>query len=170
MVERDEGRTPFGVLPFRNLGPGFWIRLFALGLLDALAVYGDRGLAEELFSDARDAARGARAFITAAGQTGPVPSPTYTLVEPYVLPRGNIYHIDLYRVADEEELRYLGWTELDDGCRLVEWPDRAPGLMAEADVELTLSYEGSGRSAELTGHSERGMAFVQQLASADSKD
>jgi hypothetical protein len=39
MVEREEGRAPFGVLPFRNLGPGFWLRLFALGMLDALAIY-----------------------------------------------------------------------------------------------------------------------------------
>jgi len=112
----------------------------------------------------------ARALITAAGQAGPVPSPTYTLVEPYILPRGNFYHIDLYRVTDEDELRYLGWTELDDGCRLVEWPDRAPVLMAKADLELTLCYEGSGRRAELTGRSERGKAFVDALASAYSKD
>ncbi len=66
----------------------------------------------------------ARALIRAAGHDGAVPSPTYTLVEPYNLARGRIYHIDLYRVSDEEELRYLGWNELDDGCRLVEWPER----------------------------------------------
>ena len=112
----------------------------------------------------------ARAFITGAGHSGPVPSPTYTLVEPYALPRGKIYHIDLYRIADEEELRYLGWKELDDGCRLVEWPDRAPGLMALADLEITLSYDGDGRRAELAGRSDRGKALLSELASADSKD
>jgi len=112
----------------------------------------------------------ARALIKAAGHDGPVPSPTYTLVEPYSLPRGNIYHIDLYRVSDEEELRYLGWTELDDGCRLVEWPDRAPGLAEQADLELCLEYEGSGRRARLAGLSERGLAFVSALASAYSED
>ncbi|MCP4301183.1 MAG: tRNA (adenosine(37)-N6)-threonylcarbamoyltransferase complex ATPase subunit type 1 TsaE [Gammaproteobacteria bacterium] len=102
----------------------------------------------------------ARALIKAAGHDGPVPSPTYTLVEPYYLPRGNIYHIDLYRVSGEEELRYLGWNELDDGFRLVEWPDRAPALAAKADLALTLSYEGDGRRAELTGLSDRGDALV----------
>ncbi len=112
----------------------------------------------------------ARALIKAAGHDGPVPSPTYTLVEPYSLERGNIYHIDLYRVSDEEELRYLGWTELDDGCRLVEWPDRAPGLREQADLELLLEYEGTGRRARLAGLSERGMAFVDALAPAYSKD
>jgi len=112
----------------------------------------------------------ARALISAAGHTGTVPSPTYTLVEPYALPRGNIYHVDLYRIADEEELRYLGWTELDDGCRLVEWPDRAPGLTEQADLALTLSYDGDGRMAEFQGQSSRGEALLEALASADSED
>lgn len=112
----------------------------------------------------------ARALIKAAGHDGPVPSPTYTLVEPYTLPRGNIYHVDLYRVSDEEELRYLGWAELDDGFRLVEWPDRAPGLRAEADVDVTLSYVDSGRGIELTGLSDRGCELVRALASTDSVD
>jgi tRNA threonylcarbamoyladenosine biosynthesis protein TsaE len=98
----------------------------------------------------------ARAFIKAAGHRGAVPSPTYTLVEPYNLARGNIYHVDLYRVSGEDELRYLGWNELDDGCRIVEWPDRAPGLTGQADLAITLSYDGVGRLIEVTGLSERG--------------
>jgi tRNA threonylcarbamoyladenosine biosynthesis protein TsaE len=105
----------------------------------------------------------ARALIRAAGHEGPVPSPTYTLVEPYLLPRSTIYHIDLYRVSDEEELRYLGWEELDDGLRLVEWPDRAPGLSAQADLALTLAYESTGRRAELRGLSERGEALTRDF-------
>lgn len=105
----------------------------------------------------------ARAIISAAGHDGPVPSPTYTLVEPYSLPRAQIYHVDLYRVSDEEELRYLGWNELDDGFRMVEWPDRAPGLSAQADLELTLTYEGDGRRAELTGLSARGQALLDDF-------
>ena len=98
----------------------------------------------------------ARALIKAAGHTGAVPSPTYTLVEPYKLSRGNIYHVDLYRVSSADELRYLGWNELDDGCRIVEWPDRAPGLIEQADLSITLSYEGEGRLVEIEGLSERG--------------
>lgn len=102
----------------------------------------------------------ARAFIRAAGHVGAVPSPTYTLVEPYSLPRGNIYHVDLYRVADEEELRYLGWNELDDGCRIVEWPDRAPGLLEQADISITFTYVGEGRSAEVQALSARAAALL----------
>jgi len=105
----------------------------------------------------------ARAFIKAAGHGGAVPSPTYTLVEPYSLPRGNIYHVDLYRVSGEEELRYLGWNELDDGCRIVEWPDRAPGLAQSADLSIELEYEGQGRMARLLGLSERGKAFTEKF-------
>lgn len=120
----------------------------------SLLLAGDLGAGKSTF---------ARAMIRAAGHTGPVPSPTYTLVEPYILPRGKLYHVDLYRVSDEEELRYLGWNELDDGCRIVEWPDRAPGLAAQADLALTLRYEGHGREAELVGLSDRGRDVCQRL-------
>jgi tRNA threonylcarbamoyladenosine biosynthesis protein TsaE len=105
----------------------------------------------------------ARAFIRGAGHEGSVPSPTYTLVEPYQLARGSIYHVDLYRVSDEEELRYLGWNELDHGCRLVEWPDRAPGLTARADLSLVFSYAGNGRNVEVTALSDRAQAVVEEL-------
>ncbi len=106
----------------------------------------------------------ARAFIKAAGHEGRVPSPTYTLVEPYNLASANIYHIDLYRVSDEEELRYLGWSELDDGLRLVEWPERAPGLLQEADLVLQLHYDGDSRNIDFQGLSKRGEAVIQKLA------
>lgn len=112
----------------------------------------------------------ARALIRAAGHQGAIPSPTYTLVEPYSVARGNIYHIDLYRVSDASELRYLGWNELDDGFRLVEWPGRAPALRDEADLALSLAYEGAGRSAELSSLSERGRALVEALSRTNSKD
>ncbi len=106
----------------------------------------------------------ARALIRAMGHLGTVPSPTYTLVELYTLSRGNVYHVDLYRISAEEELRYLGWNELEDGFRLVEWPDRAPALAAGADLRLQLSYENEGRRLELTGLSERGEALARQLS------
>ncbi len=105
----------------------------------------------------------ARAFIKAAGHEGAVPSPTYTLVEPYKLPCGNIYHVDLYRVSDPEELRFLGWGEQDDGIRLVEWPDRAPGLVQEADLALELKYDGTSRKASIEGLSNRGSALIQKI-------
>lgn len=106
----------------------------------------------------------ARALIRAMGHRGPVPSPTYTLVEPYELGGRLVYHVDLYRISDEAELRYLGWAELEEGLRLVEWPDRAPGLTAAADLRIRLGYHGTGRDADIEGLSERGQALVAAWA------
>ena len=108
----------------------------------------------------------ARALIVAMGHGGVVPSPTYTLVEPYQLPAGTIYHVDLYRIVDESELRYLGWSELEDGFRLVEWPDRVPGLSTSADLIIRLSYAANGRDAEIEGLSARGTELVARMGAA----
>ena len=116
-----------------------------------LLLEGDLGAGKSTF---------ARALILAMGHTGPVPSPTYTLVEPYDLPGRIVYHVDLYRISDEEELRYLGWSELEEGLRLVEWPDRAPGLTASADLRVRLEYAGAGRDVTVEGLSARGQALV----------
>ena len=105
----------------------------------------------------------ARALIVAMGHEGPVPSPTYTLVEPYQLSGHVVYHVDLYRIASEEELRYLGWTELDDCFRIIEWPDRAPGLAAAADLNIQLGYAEQGRNAEISAISDRGEAVIATL-------
>lgn len=114
----------------------------------------------------------ARALLRALGHAGPVPSPTYTLVEPYDIGGRNVYHIDLYRVGSEDELRYLGWHDLEAGMRLVEWPDRAPSLVHSADISIRLDYVGDGRTAVLTGLSPRGCGWLESalpmLALADA--
>lgn len=110
----------------------------------------------------------ARALITSMGHPGAVPSPTYTLVEPYQLADRRVYHADLYRISSEEELRYLGWSELEDGLRLVEWPDRAPGLASSADLRLNLSFDESGRDAEFKGLNKRGKVIEEKLATTIS--
>jgi tRNA threonylcarbamoyladenosine biosynthesis protein TsaE len=98
----------------------------------------------------------ARAMLRSLGHEGLVPSPTYTLVEPYTLPGYSVYHIDLYRVTSADELEFLGWSDLQDGLKLVEWPERAPRLLTLADIQIELRYEGCGRAADLQGLSERG--------------
>lgn len=105
----------------------------------------------------------ARAMLSSLGHEGVVPSPTYTLVEPYELPAYPAYHIDLYRINSTDELEYLGWSDLQDGLKLVEWPERVPQLGKQADIGIELRYEGSGRAAELTGLSERGSNVVANL-------
>ncbi len=119
-----------------------------------LLLQGDLGAGKSTF---------ARALIRALGHTGAVPSPTYTLVEPYDLPGGVVYHVDLYRVSSEDELRYLGWTELDEGFRIVEWPDRAPGIAAQADLCVELDYDEPGRRATFTALSPHGERILARL-------
>lgn len=102
----------------------------------------------------------ARAMLHELGHQGVVPSPTYTLVEPYALPNFSVYHIDLYRIDSADELEYLAWSDLQDGLRLVEWPERAPQLDQQGDIRIELRYEGEGRAADLVGLSERGKAIV----------
>ena len=113
----------------------------------------------------------ARAMLHAMGFEGLVPSPTYTLVEPYNIADNIIYHIDLYRIVSMDELQVLGWTDMQDGLMMIEWPERVPGLVNEADAIIELRYEGDGRDALVTATSERAQASVLESArNFDSDD
>lgn len=107
----------------------------------------------------------ARGFLHALGHQGSVRSPTYTLVEPYSLPTRQIYHLDLYRLADPEELEFLGlrdWLE-QDAILLVEWPEKGEGVLPQADVILEIEYEGSARRVNLKPMSDSGSQFIEKL-------
>lgn len=104
----------------------------------------------------------ARAMLQKMGVSGPIPSPTYTLVEPYEISGRTIYHIDLYRLSGMEELDYLGWDDLRDGLILLEWPERVPQLRQQADLLIQLDYEGEGRTATLQECSDRGRKMLSQ--------
>jgi len=98
----------------------------------------------------------ARSLLRSLGYHGTVPSPTYTLVEPYEIGDRLVYHIDLYRISGEGELPYLGWTDLRQGLMVVEWPERVPALAAQADLQIELEFGGNGRRAEVLALSDRG--------------
>ncbi len=89
----------------------------------------------------------ARGFLSGLGHTGRVPSPTYTLVEPYEFRRYTVYHVDLYRLADPGEVDELGLSDLAGPgvVWLIEWPERAGDRLEAADLEITLELIAGGR-------------------------
>ena len=111
-----------------------------------------------------------RATLRGLGHTGRVRSPTYTLVEPYVLerPAGELalYHFDLYRFTDPAEWADAGFREYFDSgaiC-LVEWPQRAGRLLGVPDLvfSLDLDSEGDGRVLVAQAYSESGKACLER--------
>jgi tRNA threonylcarbamoyladenosine biosynthesis protein TsaE len=105
----------------------------------------------------------ARGFLRACGHEGPVPSPTYTLIEPYAFDAFDVNHLDLYRLGDDAELEFIGWRDLDSSVRLVEWPERAPESMRESDLVIELAAAGAGRRAHVAAGSMAGAAVLERL-------
>ncbi len=92
-----------------------------------------------------------RGVLRAAGHEGAVKSPTYTLVEEYQLDSGKLFHFDLYRLKDPEELEWIGirdYLEQQSLC-FIEWPKQGEGFLPDPDIELRLSVKGEGREVEL---------------------
>jgi tRNA threonylcarbamoyladenosine biosynthesis protein TsaE len=132
-----------------------------------------------------------RALLRALGVTGRIKSPTYTLVEPYLLEMSQIgdlavesrqivklhsYHFDFYRFEDPREWEDAGFRDdfSDAALRLVEWPERAVGpdgsLLPHPDLALVLAHDGAGRVATLSAGTAQGAAWLNAspLAAASS--
>ncbi len=104
-------------------------------------------------------------LLRALGHRGPVPSPTYTLVEPYLLGGLEVNHCDLYRLASPAAVAELGLRELliPGAILLVEWPERAGATLEPWDLTLELDYAGEGRRLRAVAGTAAGQALAKAL-------
>lgn len=108
----------------------------------------------------------ARGLLHSLGHQGNVKSPTYTLVERYETPSRLVYHFDLYRLTDPEELDYLGMDDYFAGNSLclIEWPQQAGNALSAPDLRLTLQYQQQHRIAIAMPLSDIGHSWLNALA------
>jgi len=106
-----------------------------------------------------------RGFIRSLGHSGAVKSPTYTLVEPYQLGGLEVFHFDLYRLEDPEELEFMGIRDYfgDMSVCLVEWPKRGLGALPLGDLVINIAQHGPGRRLMFEAATERGRRVLARM-------
>ncbi|MCC7252888.1 tRNA (adenosine(37)-N6)-threonylcarbamoyltransferase complex ATPase subunit type 1 TsaE [Hyphomicrobium sp.] len=133
---------------------------------DVIALSGDLGAGKTTF---------ARALIRAVlgDQDAEIPSPTFSLVQTYATPRLELAHLDLYRIAGDDDLIELGFDELvASGAAIVEWPERVPGLLAanRLDIHLAQGTWPEQRTLGLVGHGTWAPRLARLAAMSDFLD
>ena len=103
----------------------------------SVALVGDLGAGKTTF---------VRGVLRSLGVTGAIKSPTYVLVESYDTNKGEVHHIDAYRIESIDDFEARGGFEYfaSPSIRFVEWPQRLDGAVA-FDVEIQFAFEGDGR-------------------------
>ena len=103
------------------------------------------------------------------GYAGPVKSPTYSLVEVYVISSLYLYHFDFYRFESPEEFLDAGFSEYfnDSAVCLVEWPEQAHGCVPSPDLRLRLHHAGFGRFLEAVADSPEGTQCIKEMCIRD---
>jgi tRNA threonylcarbamoyladenosine biosynthesis protein TsaE len=148
-LQDEAGTAAIGAALARALAPGLAIHL-----------HGDLGAGKTTLT---------RAMLHAAGHTGHVRSPTYTLMEPYTVAidgqQVEVLHFDLYRLASAEEFLDAGFREHFGGQAIciVEWPEKAAPVLPSPDIDVLLSISGRGRDIELQALSDQGYQCLDRL-------
>ena len=129
-------------------------RILACGLV--VYLHGDLGAGKTTF---------VRGVLHGLGHAGKVKSPTYTLVEPYMVFNYNIYHFDLYRFIDEEEWDAAGFRDYFNAQSIcmIEWPERAENVLPEPDIHVNLSHYQSARKIQFSARSPLGNKCIEGL-------
>lgn len=106
-----------------------------------------------------------RGILQGLGHHGPVKSPTYTLVEPYKLDLGKIFHFDLYRLIDPEELEHIGFSDYLSEANLciIEWPENGGSYIPQPDITIDISLYQSGRKVTLDSQTDLGKKCIYQV-------
>jgi tRNA threonylcarbamoyladenosine biosynthesis protein TsaE len=106
-----------------------------------------------------------RGVLNALGYAGRVKSPTYTLLEPYRAAGLDLRHFDLYRLHDEEEWEAAGFRDEFDGRNIffIEWPEKAQGLLPQADIRIIFETLTHGRKVEIHANTDIGKQCLERF-------
>jgi len=120
---------------------------------------GDLGAGKTTFS---------RYLLQSLGHVGSVKSPTYTLVEPYVIEGRDVFHFDLYRLGDPQELEFMGirdYFEHNSLC-LIEWPNKGEGCLPPADIQIDITLSSDHEDMRImawTANSDIGQHIIKMV-------
>ena len=149
LLHEEAGTLALGASLARSLAPGL-----------AIYLQGELGAGKTTLT---------RALLHAAGHSGHVKSPTYTLVEPYAITlKGQpveLFHFDLYRMKSAEEFLDAGFREhfgANSIC-IVEWPENGEPVLPPPDITIHLTVDGAGRRVELVASTDRGLQCLNRL-------
>lgn len=149
MLENEASTLALAGRLFRQLRPGMLVYL-----------HGTLGAGKTTF---------VRGCLRDTGYPGAVKSPTYTLVEEYRLGQLTLFHFDLYRLADPEELEWMGIRDYftSDAICFIEWPERGGGALPKPDIRLMLTPQGAGRILEISAETEPGRRALASMQPSD---